>query len=116
MPARPLPEKFQVAFSFAGEQRDLVRAVAEAVENKIGRGTVFLDEWYEPFLAGFDADLKLQKIYGQQCELGYCVYFGAVWWQTVDPGGVFGRQGPADAASIIPGQTRRFADSADTRW
>ena len=30
IPARNFPEKFLVAFSFAGEQRELVRAVAEA--------------------------------------------------------------------------------------
>jgi hypothetical protein len=28
-----------------------------------------LDEWFEYFLAGHDADLKLQKIYRQQSEL-----------------------------------------------
>ena len=69
MIARELPEKFLVAFSFAGEQRDLVRAIAEAVEKKIGRNNVFFDEWFEHFIAGHDADLKLQKIYGEQCEL-----------------------------------------------
>jgi hypothetical protein len=34
MPPRDVPEppeKFLVAFSFAGEQRDLVRSIAEAV-------------------------------------------------------------------------------------
>lgn len=83
MSARPLPEKFLVAFSFAGEQRDLVRAVAEAVEKQLGHGTVFFDEWFEHYLAGDDADLKLQKIYGEDCELAVvCVseqYGGKPW-------------------------------------
>ena len=35
-PARNFPDKFQVAFSLAGEERDLVRAVAEAVEKELG--------------------------------------------------------------------------------
>jgi TIR domain len=69
MPVREVPEKFQVAFSLAGEQRDLVRAIAEAVETELGQETVFLDEWFEHFLAGHDADLRLQKIYGDQSEL-----------------------------------------------
>jgi hypothetical protein len=69
MPAREVPEKFLVAFSLAGEQREYVRAVAEAVEVHLGRGTVFLDEWFEHYLAGDDADLKLQDIYGRRCEL-----------------------------------------------
>ena len=68
-PARQVPEKFHVAISFAGEQRELVRQIAEAVERCLGRGTVFFDEWFEPYLAGADADLKLQKIYGERCAL-----------------------------------------------
>jgi hypothetical protein len=61
MPDREVPEKFLIAFSLAGEQRDLVRSIAEAVETELGQATVFLDEWFEYFLAGHDADLKLQK-------------------------------------------------------
>jgi hypothetical protein len=83
MPRRDLPVKFQVAFSFAGEQRDLVSAIAEAVEQELGHATVFFDEWFEYFLAGQDADLKLQKIYGEQSELVVvCVserYGGKPW-------------------------------------
>lgn len=69
MPSRQLPEKFLVAFSFAGEQRDLVCAIAEAVEKELGPETVFLDEWFEHYIAGADADLKLQDFYGEKCEL-----------------------------------------------
>ncbi len=43
MPARPLPDRFKVAFSFAGEQRELVHAVAGAVEARLGVGSVFYD-------------------------------------------------------------------------
>jgi hypothetical protein len=83
---RPLADKFHVAFSFAGEQRELVRAIAGAVEAALGEGTVFFDEWYEPYLAGADADLKLQKIYGEGCALAVvCVserYGGKAWTQA----------------------------------
>jgi hypothetical protein len=83
MPIRELPKKFLVAFSFAGEQRELVRAIAEAVKKKLGPRTVFFDEWFEHFLAGHDADLRLQKIYGDQSELVVvCVserYGGKPW-------------------------------------
>jgi hypothetical protein len=41
MPARKIPEKFQVAFSFAGEQRDLVHRIAETVEARLGHSRVF---------------------------------------------------------------------------
>lgn len=66
---RSLPERFLVAFSFAGEQRRLVRTIAQAVESLLGPGTVFLDEWYEFWLAGADADIKLQDLYGNRCAL-----------------------------------------------
>jgi len=86
MSSRPIPDKFLVAFSFAGEQRERVRAIAEAVEKKLGAGTVFFDEWLEPYIAGFDADLRLQKIYAERCALAVvCVserYGGKTWTQA----------------------------------
>jgi TIR domain-containing protein len=69
MPARKIPEKFLVAFSFAGEQRDLVQSIAEALEVKLGTGTIFFDEWFEYYIAGDDADLKLQEIYSKRAVL-----------------------------------------------
>lgn len=83
MAARKIPDRFLVAFSLAGEQRDLVRSIADAVEGMLGRQTVFLDEWYEHYLAGADADLKLQDIYGSRCNLAVvCIskhYAGKPW-------------------------------------
>ncbi|MCP5515782.1 MAG: TIR domain-containing protein [Verrucomicrobiales bacterium] len=69
MESRTLPKRFLVAFSFAGEQRDLVRSIAAAVEQRLGRGTVFFDEWFEAWLAGPDADIRLQRIYHERAEL-----------------------------------------------
>jgi hypothetical protein len=54
MISREIPDKFTVAFSFAGEQRDFVRAVAEAVEEELGSSKVFFDEWYTFYIAGPD--------------------------------------------------------------
>ena len=80
---RGIPEKFLVSFSFAGEQRDLVRSVAEAVEKRLGSNTVFYDDWFEYYIAGDDADLRLQDIYGQRSDLVVlCVsksYGGKPW-------------------------------------
>lgn len=67
---RPIPEKFLVAFSFAGEQRDLVRPIAEAVEQRLGRGTVFFDEWFKHEIVSMNrSDLKLQDAYIEKTEL-----------------------------------------------
>jgi TIR domain len=83
MPPRDRPEKFLVAFSFAGEQRDLVGSIAKAVEERLGPFTVFFDEWYEAYIAGSDADILLQDIYGKRCALAIvCVserYGGKPW-------------------------------------
>lgn len=86
MPARKLPEKFLVAFSFAGEQRDLVSPIAEAVEQRLGEGTVFYDEWFEYYIAGDDADIKLANVYSERSVLIVaCVserYGGKPWTQA----------------------------------
>ncbi len=83
MPPRNKPDKFKIAFSFAGEQRDLVRRIAEAVEARLGRSAVFFDEWYEAYIAGDSADIVLQDIYGKGCEVAIvCVserYGGKPW-------------------------------------
>ena len=86
MPARPVPEKFLVAFSFAGEQRDLVGAIAKSVEKQLGLGNVFFDEWFEAYLAGDDADLKLQKIYKKSELAVVCVSqcYGEKPWTQVE--------------------------------
>lgn len=97
-----MPDKFLVAFSFAGEQRDLVRAIAEAVEQELGRGTVFLDEWFEPYLAGDGADLKLQEIYAGRCALAVvCVSerYGGKPWTLAEHAAILARVMQARAAA-----------------
>ena len=83
---RELPERFLVAFSYAREQQDLVRPVAEALKRLVGEGRVFLDEWFEHATAGRDGDLTLQEVYGEECDLVVvCVsehYGRKAWTQT----------------------------------
>ncbi len=66
---RDEPERFRVAFSFAGEQRPLVERLATAVENQLGRATVFYDDWFGHVLNGRNADLTLQRIYRDRCDM-----------------------------------------------
>ena len=66
---REVPTRFAVAFSLAGEQRSLILPIAQEVEAILGRSTVFYDAWYEHWIAGQDADLLLQQIYGEKAEL-----------------------------------------------
>jgi hypothetical protein len=92
---RQLPNIFQVAFSLAGEQRDLVRSIAEEVEKKLGSPNVFFDEWFEAYIAGDDADLKLQEIYGTKCVLAVvCVSgrYGNKPWTLAEHAAIRARQ------------------------
>jgi len=102
MPARSIPERFLVAFSLAGEQRALVRAIAEATEEKLGTGTVFFDEWFEAYLAGYDADLKLQEIYARGCALAVvCIssHYGDKPWTLAEHSAIRARAMQARAAA-----------------
>lgn len=120
MPVREVPQKFKVAFSFAGEERELVRAIAEAVElllpptveNGKNVATVFLDEWFTFYLAGNNADLKLQEIYSERSELvvvGVSEKYGSKSWTTTEHESIRSREmklreskDPHDKFRILP--------------
>lgn len=102
MAIRTFSEKFLVAFSFAGEQREFVRPIAEAVERALGRSTVFFDEWYEHHIAGHDADLKLQGIYSEGCSLAVvCIseHYGKKPWTLAEHEAVRARHMKARASN-----------------
>jgi hypothetical protein len=54
-----------------------VLPVAQEVEAILGRSTVFYDDWYTHWIAGTDADLLLQGVYGKQAELVVVCVSGA---------------------------------------
>src|SRR5689334_19758352 len=61
---------FEIALSFAGDnKRAMVREVAELLQAQVGWGRVFFDEWFEAELAGADAHVVLQRIYGSSTRL-----------------------------------------------
>lgn len=72
LPRRASSGRFLIAFSFAGEQRELVHPIAEVVEQRLGWGTVFYDEWFEAELAGTVVDLKLQRRYEDAEVVVFC--------------------------------------------
>lgn len=61
--------QFDVAFSFPGEVRDLVKNVADHVEAKIGPNAYFYDNNYVSQLARPSLDLLLQDIYRNRSKL-----------------------------------------------
>lgn len=61
--------QFDVAFSFPGEVRDLVKNVADHVEARIGPNAYFYDNNYVSQLARPSLDLLLQDIYRNRSKL-----------------------------------------------
>jgi hypothetical protein len=62
--------RFEVAVSFAGDnKRDVIRRIMEILRENVGTDQVFFDEWFEDYLAGFDAHLVLRNIYLKQTRL-----------------------------------------------
>jgi hypothetical protein len=99
---REVPTRFAVAFSLAGEQRQLVLPIAQEVEAVLGRSAVFYDTWYEHWIAGWDADLLLQKLYGEMAELVVmCVSgaYGAKPWTRTEHRALRSRLMQADSGT-----------------
>lgn len=61
--------RFAVAISYAGEDRPIVAAVAEALAQKLGQERVLYDKAFEAELARVDLDVYLPKLYRDDAEL-----------------------------------------------
>jgi hypothetical protein len=61
--------RFKVALSFPGEKRGFVSKVAEGLSERLGRGNVFYDTYYEHELARPDLDTVLQRVYHDNSDL-----------------------------------------------
>lgn len=77
--------RFDVAFSFPGEYRDLVEAVAKETTALLGAHACFYDTSYQAQLARPALDLLLQDIYGKRSKL-LVVFIGADYQRKMWPG------------------------------
>ena len=73
MPATA-PKRFRVAFSFAGEQRAFVQAVAEGLAGLFGKEAVLYDKYHEAEFAHADLALTLPDLYRQEADLIVAVF------------------------------------------
>jgi hypothetical protein len=62
-------KRFKVALSFPGERRKVVSIIADELSDRLGRGSVFYDMYYEAELARPNMDTLLQKIYRDNSDL-----------------------------------------------
>jgi len=77
--------RFEVAFSFPGEYRPLVEAVARETTALLGAHACFYDITYQAQLARPALDLLLQDIYGRRSRL-LVVFAGADYQRKTWPG------------------------------
>jgi hypothetical protein len=77
--------KFEVAFSFPGEYRELVEAVAKETTALLGVHSCFYDLNYQAQLARPALDLLLQDIYGKRSKL-LVVFIGTDYQRKMWPG------------------------------
>ena len=106
--AAPLPDDeglrpFQVALSFAGEQRDYVREVAKSLAAR--RIAVFYDEFESNVLWGRDGVEHFHQIYSQKTQ--YVIMFisaeyVAKAWTRLERRAAISRQIKDDAEYILP--------------
>src|SRR5215510_9672390 len=66
---QPNTKRFQVALSFAGENRTFVEGVAEHLRRNLGQDRVFYDRYYEAELARPNLDTYLMNIYREDTDL-----------------------------------------------
>lgn len=76
---------FEVAFSFPGEYRDTVEAVAKETTALLGTHACFYDLNYQAQLARPSLDLLLQDIYSKRSKL-LVVFIGADYQRKMWPG------------------------------
>ena len=103
---------YLVAFSLAGEQRELVRAIAEEVRKALGDDKVFLDEWYQDLVGGLEAYAHLQTLYGYDCVLAVVCVSGQAGqkpWTLAEQNAILARHmraqvssNPLDKLAILP--------------
>ena len=78
--------RFDIAFSFAGAHREKVLRIAQLVQEKLGAGKVFYDDWFEHEIVGPDLDPLLRRIFLEQSLMVVAdlseEYAGRPWCQV----------------------------------
>ncbi|WP_395739924.1 TIR domain-containing protein [Prosthecobacter sp.] len=83
-PRVPLPpaSSFKVALSMASSSREIARSVAEACEARLGRGTVYFNEWYQYVAEEHSSDGTIQEVFAnaQMIVLGVDGSYSRNFW------------------------------------
>ncbi len=62
-------KRFRIAFSFAGEKRDFVEQVADALAARLGQDKILYDKYHEAEFARSDLGIYLPNLYNRESDL-----------------------------------------------
>ena len=65
----PSTKRFRIAFSFAGEKRDFVKAVADLLAKRLGESAILYDKYHEAEFARNGLSIYLPELYNKQSDL-----------------------------------------------
>lgn len=68
------PKRFRIAFSFAGEKRSFVKAVADLLAAKFGESQILYDKFHEAEFANADLAFNLPELYKTEADLIVAVF------------------------------------------
>ncbi|PSB34310.1 tetratricopeptide repeat protein [Stenomitos frigidus] len=98
-------KRFRVAFSFAGEKRDFVKAIASLLAQQFGEDKILYDKYHEAEFARYDLGIYLPKLYGEQSDLivpVLCPNYDTKRWTGWEWIHIYGLLTKADGYRVIP--------------
>ena len=99
------PNRFRVAFSFAGEKRDFVAEVARILANRFGEDAILYDKFHEAEFARYDLGIHLPRLYGEQSDLivpVLCTAYDTKRWTGWEWVHIYGLLTKADGHRVMP--------------
>ncbi|MBE7384755.1 MAG: tetratricopeptide repeat protein [Leptolyngbya sp. SIO1E4] len=97
--------RFRIAFSFAGEKRAFVKAVAAILAEQFGEDKILYDEYHEAEFARYNLGIYLPQLYGEQSDLivpVLCPRYDVKRWTGWEWTHIYGLLTRADGPRVMP--------------
>jgi tetratricopeptide (TPR) repeat protein len=98
-------KRFRIAFSFAGEKREFVEAIAALLTQQFGEDKILYDKYHEAEFARYDLGIYLPKLYGEQSDLivpVLCPNYDTKRWTGWEWVHIYGLLTKADSDRVMP--------------
>ena len=98
-------KRFRIAFSFAGEKREFVEAIAVLLTQQFGEDKILYDKYHEAEFARYDLGIYLPKLYGEQSDLivpVLCPNYDTKRWTGWEWVHIYGLLTKADSYRVMP--------------